>query len=113
MFIPQSVIELLVLIVIVTMLGFVYNSILRSNEPILMSEGHKSLKRKVSLQLDIIIYLITIILSLYCGLRTSFNDTAVYMKNFAELSTDLSSVSLDISENPGFVLLQIFVKKYI
>ena len=113
MFIPQSIIELLCLIAIVTMLGFIYNNILRSYEPILMSEGHDSLKRKVSLQLDVIIWLITIILSLYCGLRTSFNDTAVYMKNFAELNTSLSSVDLSISENPGFVLLQIFVKRFI
>lgn len=113
MLLPKSIIELLCIIVIVTMLGFIYNNILRANEHILMSEGHKSYKRKVSFQLDLIIYLITIILSLYCGLRTSFNDTAVYMKNFAELSTDLTTVPLEISDNPGFVLLQIFVKRYI
>jgi len=113
MFIPQSIIELLCLIGIVTMLGFIYNNILRSYEPILMSEGHKSLKRKVSFQLDLIIYVIVIILSLYCGLRTSFNDTATYMRNFTELNTSLSSVNFDISENPGFTLLQIFVKRFI
>lgn len=113
MLIPQSILELLCLIAIVTMLGFIYNNILRSNEAILMSEGHHSLKRKISIQLDVIIWIITIILSLYCGLRTSFNDTAVYMKNFSELDVSLHSVNPDISENPGFVLLQIFVKRFI
>ena len=95
------------------MLGFIYNNMLHSYEPILMSEGRSSLKRKLSFQLDLIIYIITIILSLYCGLRTSFNDTAVYMGNFAKLNMDLSSIDPHISANPGFVLLQIFVKKFI
>ncbi|MBE7064492.1 MAG: EpsG family protein [Ruminococcaceae bacterium] len=113
MFIPRSIIELFCLVGIVTMLGFIYNNILRSYEPILMSEGHDALKRKVSIQLDLIIYAITIILSLYCGLRTSFNDTWIYMSNFINLDTSLSSVDLSISENPGFTLLQIFIKRFI
>ncbi|MBQ8164261.1 MAG: EpsG family protein [Clostridia bacterium] len=113
MHIPASIIELLCIVGIVTLLGFIYNNILRSYEPILMSEGHQSLKRKVSIQLDVIIWIITIILSLYCGLRTTFNDTSTYMKNFAELNTSFSSVNTDISENPGFQILQIFIKRYI
>lgn len=111
--IPQSMIELLCIIGIVTLLGFIYNNILRSYEPILMSEGHSSLKRRVSIQLDVIIWIITIILSLYCGLRTSFNDTQVYMSNFIDLNTSFSNVDMDISANPGFQVLQIFIKRYI
>ncbi len=61
-----------------------------------------------------IVVQIFILLSLFSGLRTSFNDTKTYIYNFLyNLPSNLLDLKISLADNPGFLVFQILLKQYI
>lgn len=53
----------------------------------------------------------TIFLTVYVGLRTTYNDTETYRQNYMMFTTtDFSDVDLSLGENPGFNLINTYLK---
>ena len=79
---------------------------------------NKSGKVIIKIQLLHILYLsvLCLTLSLFSGLRVSYNDTATYIYNYMyKIPNTLNNFTLytlsNLSENPGFLLFQILIKK--
>lgn len=62
-------------------------------------------------------YSLILVLSLFSGLRTSYNDTQVYVYGFVnKIPADIWDLGLEdlrLGQNPGFLLYQSFIKSYI
>ena len=61
-------------------------------------------------KLDLFCIVIIIIMSLYCGLRTTYNDTGVYCVSFMMLDTDFTGINWSLGENPAFMIYQLAMK---
>ncbi len=73
--------------------------------------------RAVKNQNIIMVFCIFIILSLFAGLRSEYNDTNTYMYNFVyRIPDDFSSFrwsDITLGENPGFFVYQVLIKLFI
>lgn len=73
--------------------------------------------RQVKKQNIIMVFCVSILLSLFAGLRTKYNDTAIYMHNFVyKVPNDFSSLTwsnITLGENPGFYVYQVVIKMFI
>lgn len=64
---------------------------------------------------DLALVIMCIIMSLFCGLRTSYNDTATYIRGFntAQTPVEYLATKPNLLGNPAFYLLQSVFKYYI
>ena len=108
-----SMVQLFILLFAVTVLAFVSNRQRRPVEAMSPSCAKGSITKRTPLNFDVICFIIIVVLSLYCGLRTSYNDTSTYIRNFKDLSLDFTDIDWSISQNFGFRLYQMFIKKFI
>lgn len=61
----------------------------------------------------LIFFVITVILAIFVGLRTSYNDTNTYMNMYEALSPGISNllaIDLSLGENPGFWIVNTIIK---
>ena len=61
----------------------------------------------------LIFFIIAIVLAIFVGLRTSYNDTNTYMNMYEALSPGISNlltIDLSLGENPGFWVVNTIVK---
>lgn len=105
--------QLYLLLYGITFLFYLYDSL---QKPVLLTNRREfinsSVKQRKNKNLGFfILTVIFVILSLYCGLRTSYNDTYTYVKSFYEMNPSFSSVSMKLSQNPGFEIYQRVIKR--
>ena len=61
----------------------------------------------------LVFFIIAIVLAIFVGLRTSYNDTNTYMNMYEALSPGISNlltIDLSLGENPGFWVVNTIVK---
>lgn len=61
----------------------------------------------------IIFFIITVVLAIFVGLRTSYNDTNTYMNMYEALSSGISNlltIDLSLGSNPGFWVVNTIIK---
>ena len=71
--------------------------------------GDREYKRKEKL----FFILLTIVLAVFVGLRTAYNDTDTYRRSYEALSSGLRnilSLNFSLGENPGFWIMNIILK---
>ena len=71
-----------------------------------------TLRRRNGKTVDLALIAICIVMSLYCGLRTSFNDTETYISGFNSAPTpaEYLATNPNLLENPAFYLIQSIFK---
>jgi len=64
-----------------------------------------------------LVFAVTVILSLFSGLRTEHNDTYAYIRGFINNIPSslpgLSEISFSLGDHPGFFIFQVLIKQYI
>lgn len=71
-----------------------------------------TLRRRNGKTVDLAFIAMCIVMSLYCGLRTSFNDTETYIRGFNSAPTpaEYLATNPNLLENPAFYLIQSIFK---
>ncbi len=104
-------IQLFTLLAAGAALGFIYTNQKRATDSLYLAEGHSKLKKHNTFELNLLCIAIVLLLGLYCGMRTSYNDTWAYTRAFRLMTTDFGAVNWGEVENPGFVFYQIAIKR--